>query len=289
MSGGNLDDVTQNKLSKFFVILDKAIREETQKNNLTPNLVKFMHPINFVVFVTINDVKIIATNQNVGGMPNVNFLDFKTNQISIEQCIFLVERDLMYQNPFAISFDRKILDQDENEQKIEAKKIALNYINEEIVAIEKLNNIVKINPIFQGREFLINKELVFMLSPFSEPFNTIFIDHIKPCVEKIDSLKCFRADNIYDNKPIIEDIWKSINEACIIISELSGRNPNVFYETGIAHTIGKEVILLTQDINDVPFDLRHLRCIVYDYTPKGILSLENNLKNTIKQIKNRIK
>ena len=96
-----------------------------------------------------------------------------------------------------------------------------------------------------------------------------------------------RADDIFDNKPIIEDIWKHINEAHIVISELTERNPNVFYETGISHTVGKEVVLITQNINDVPFDLRHLRCIVYKYTPRGVQALENNLKNTILNIRDR--
>jgi hypothetical protein len=63
----------------------------------------------------------------------------------------------------------------------------------------------------------------------------------------------------------------------------------VFYETGIAHTVGKEVILITQTIDDVPFDLRHLRCIVYEYTPKGIQLLETNLTNTINNIRTRLK
>ena len=68
---------------------------------------------------------------------------------------------------------------------------------------------------------------------------------------------------------------------------MTDRNPNVFYETGVAHTVGKEVILITQSMNDVPFDLKHLRCIVYDYTPRGIQFLESNLKNTIDQIMHR--
>ncbi|GAI10387.1 unnamed protein product, partial [marine sediment metagenome] len=140
--------------------------------------------------------------------------------------------------------------------------------HDEILNLEGLQGIVRINPIFQGRDFLINESLVFVLSPFSKAFNTIFNDHIKTTVENIENYTCIRADDIYDNRPIIEDVWKSINEARIIISELTGRNPNGFYETGIAHTVGKEVILLTQSIDDVPFDLKHLRCIVYDYTPR---------------------
>ena len=55
----------------------------------------------------------------------------------------------------------------------------------------------------------------------------------------------------------------------------------MFYETGIAHTVGKEVKLITQSMDDVPFDLKHLRCIVYEYTPRGMATLEQNLKSTI--------
>ena len=110
---------------------------------------------------------------------------------------------------------------------------------------------------------------------------------IRPTIERIDGLRCLRADDIYDNRPIIEDIWRQINESAIVISELTERNPNVFYETGIAHTIGKEVILITQSMDDVPFDLRHLRCIVYDYTPRGTRNLEGNLTSTVLQILKR--
>ena len=101
------------------------------------------------------------------------------------------------------------------------------------------------------------------------------------------ALKCLRADDIYDNRPIIEDIWRCTNEARILIAELTGRNANVFYETGIAHTIGKEVILISQSMEDVPFDLKHLRCIVYEYTPRGIANLEENLKNTVLNVLSR--
>ena len=110
---------------------------------------------------------------------------------------------------------------------------------------------------------------------------------IRPTIERIDGLRCLRADDIYDNRPIIEDIWRQINESAIVISELTERNPNVFYETGIAHTIGKEVILITQSMDDVPFDLRHLRCIVYDYTSRGTRNLEGNLTSTVLQILKR--
>src|SRR5215471_6685159 len=96
--------------------------------------------------------------------------------------------------------------------------------------------------------------------PFSSELRPVYDDHIKNVMQEVN-LECNRADDIFSNGVIIEEVWKNINEARIIIADLTGKNPNVFYEVGIAHTLGKEVILITQSIDDIPFDLRHLRCI----------------------------
>ena len=79
---------------------------------------------------------------------------------------------------------------------------------------------------------------------------------------------------------MIRDIWRAIGAAQFIIADVTGRNPNVFYELGIAHTLGKDVILITQDSGDIPFDLTHLRHIQYDYTPRGMKSFEEKLRGT---------
>lgn len=77
------------------------------------------------------------------------------------------------------------------------------------------------------------------------------------------------------------------NRARIVIADLTGKNPNVFYEVGVAHTVGENVILITQRIEDVPFDLRHLRHIQYEYTPRGMIVFEQRLKATILNILGR--
>ena len=143
------------------------------------------------------------------------------------------------------------------------------------------------NSVFDESKFVLHKHQVFVLSPFGEPFDTIYSNHIKPTVVKIGKLYCQRADDIYDNQPVINDIWRLTNEARIVIADLTNKNPNVFYETGLAHAIGKEVILITQSMNDVPFDLKHRRCIVYGYTPPGIDKLQHELTSTITNILNR--
>lgn len=289
MVGGNLDRKIQGQLSKVFQALDSEVNLLVKEKNIPPKQIRSLRPLNYCAIVTMNAIHIVATCKNTGGLAETKYFNAPGETGNLQSIIKFVEDKFFYEEAFGLSLPRNILEISTEEQNRIVKDVAKTYFENEIAHNDKINNMVKINPIFNGREFIINKDLIFMLSPFAEPFDTIFIDHIKPTVEKIKNFNCLRADNIYDNKPIIEDIWKHINEASIIIAELTGRNPNVFYEVGIAHTIGKEVILLTQDINDIPFDLRHLRCIVYEYTPKGISSLEANLTNTINNINARIK
>ena len=78
-----------------------------------------------------------------------------------------------------------------------------------------------------------------------------------------------RADDFWLHPHIMHDILELITTSQVIICDLSGKNPNVFYEAGIAHTLGKEVILITQHESDVPFDLRPLRYISYLNNSEG--------------------
>jgi len=142
---------------------------------------------------------------------------------------------------------------------------------------------VRVEPIFNKTKFKSELDLCFVLMPFKPQLTAVFSDHIKSVCGKLN-LRCLRADDIFSNLPIIEDIWCSINISRVLVADLTSKNPNVFYEIGIAHAIGKPVILITQNIEDIPFDLRHLRHIVYEFTPRGMEKFESDLYNTIRYI-----
>ena len=107
-------------------------------------------------------------------MPIRQYEDWSGRQMNVSQAIFLVERDLSFKNAFGFKFMRSALDKDDADKEAEVARIAVQYVNEEIANLERLSKIVRINPIFQGRDFLINERMVFVLSPFAEPFDTIY-------------------------------------------------------------------------------------------------------------------
>jgi hypothetical protein len=106
------------------------------------------------------------------------------------------------------------------------------------------------------------KPFVFVLMPFSEEFDDVYKLGIKPACENTGAY-AERVDEQIFKETILQRIFNQIAKADIIIAEMTGRNPNVFYETGYAHALGKNVILITQRAEDIPFDLKHYPHIIY--------------------------
>src|SRR5260221_499396 len=121
---------------------------------------------------------------------------------------------------------------------------------------------------------------LFILMPFKPEMRRGFEDHIKKKTASLN-LKVRRADDFFTSPVVIQDIWTAICRSRIIIADCTNKNHNVFYEIGIAHTVGQPVVLITQSSEDVPFDLRSIRYILYEYTPPGMKKFEDDLANTI--------
>lgn len=107
----------------------------------------------------------------------------------------------------------------------------------------------------------IEPTLASAMMPFDGGFDAVYAGIQQAAVNA--GLRCRRADDIWENAAIIQDVVALIDRSRVVVCDCTGRNPNVFYEAGIAHTLGREVILITQNEQDIPFDLRHLRYIRY--------------------------
>jgi nucleoside 2-deoxyribosyltransferase len=120
------------------------------------------------------------------------------------------------------------------------------------------------------------------MMPFDAAFNPVY-KSIQQAAKNVD-FDCKRADDIWENAEIMQDVVDLIDRSRIVICDCTGRNSNVFYEIGIAHTLGREVILITQNKDDIPFDLRHLRYIYYCNNDEGHLALTKALQNRMERV-----
>jgi hypothetical protein len=122
------------------------------------------------------------------------------------------------------------------------------------------------------------RKICFVVMPFSDKeLQVVFEDYVRPTIEDRCNLKCERGDDVFGSNVIMDDIQNSIARAHIIVADLTRKNANVFYEVGICHALDKSVLLLAQSMDDVPFDLRHRRVLLYEYSPRGATRLANLL------------
>lgn len=124
---------------------------------------------------------------------------------------------------------------------------------------------------------------VCVMMPFDAAFNDVY-RCLQDAVAEL-GLTCKRADDIWKHDVIIQDVVSLLCESSVVICDLTGKNANVFYETGIAHTLGREVILITQHEGDVPFDLRHIRHIGYLNNVEGRAELTAKVKARLETLR----
>ena len=133
-----------------------------------------------------------------------------------------------------------------------------------------------------------SSDTCFVVMPFSSPVGGYYQSVYETAIRKAD-LRPMRADaDIFHTDKIIDQIWFGINSAKILVAELTGRNPNVFYELGLAHALHKPVVLVSSDRDDVPFDLKHIRVIYYDVNDPfwGSKLIDKVAENIVSALKN---
>jgi hypothetical protein len=115
--------------------------------------------------------------------------------------------------------------------------------------------------VFEVPEGGLDPDLIAVMTPCALGFEPVF-DVIRSAATTA-GYKVLRAKNIWEHSAVIQDVFSLIYRAHIFVCDFSGKNPNVFYEAGIAHTLGKYVVPITQSPADIPFDLQHYRYFSY--------------------------
>jgi hypothetical protein len=118
----------------------------------------------------------------------------------------------------------------------------------------------------------VDDELVFVLMPFNPQYDDRY-QAIKSTIQDL-GFRCSRGDERIGSRFILSQILQEMLKSRIVIADISGRNPNVFYELGFAHALRKPVLIISQGAEDIPFDVSALRVLIYT----SLEDLRNNLR-----------
>ena len=124
--------------------------------------------------------------------------------------------------------------------------------------------------------------LVSVMMPFDATLDPVYATIGNLCTEL--KLECSRADDIFHESELIQDVFSLIYRSAVVICDFTGSNTNVYYEAGIAHTLGRPVVPLTQFDPHVTFDLRHHRFIRYLNNSQGLQELKPKLERRLRRL-----
>lgn len=153
------------------------------------------------------------------------------------------------------------------------------------------NYILEVMDALKSLEKEEQRKVCFVIMPFSstkscssDEWSEVFLEVIRPAVEESGyDFECQRSEAIQGS--IIEEILDNLNRADLVIADLTDRNPNVFYELGVRHTLRDSTLLVAQRLEDIPFDLQHYAIQVYEWkTKKARDEFKARLKGVIAKI-----
>lgn len=285
--GGNVSGDIEGKINIFLKEFSDAIEEEITARKLRRGIVRTSFECSLLAILT-RDMLFLAVQKHFG-MPSSLYINAPSETFSIQQASEISQLDFGFEDPMIFSFARDLLELPTSLRANALHSIANLHVESELQRTLKAMNLIQLNPIFGTASYSLEKKLVFVLMPFSDELTRVYNSIVKPTIESTElGLVCRRADDYKTNKAIIQDIWKAICEARLVIADLTYLNPNVMYELGIAHTVGKETILIYQKSESqnikFPFDIGHIRRIEYSNDAVGGKQLQDDLAATVKSI-----
>jgi len=182
-------------------------------------------------------------------------------------------------DPFMIKFPASLLFDDSKRRQESLQKIAADHIDSEFARFANLLSLLRTKPIFGSALAVGSNRTILLLLPFEETSN----GNKEAIIEAASTakLEVVIADDIRMGKSVVKELWTSINEARIVIADLTGPHPGVMYGLGIAHTIGKETVLIFPQNSNYLVDIPKTHRIEYENGDSGLNKLKKDLSDIL--------
>lgn len=126
----------------------------------------------------------------------------------------------------------------------------------------------------------------FVVMQFTKPYNELYSEVIGPLCDEF-GFKAIRADEAYGPGLIVADIARQLAESSLVVADITPANPNVYYEVGYAHALGKPTILIAEAGTDLPFDVSPFRILFYENTIEGKRRIEEGFRKHLAALQDR--
>lgn len=277
---GNMPVELQAKVDKLLEEFISAVNAITDDRHLQSGIARSQLPSSMAAILDRENLNILAQFS-----PENRFFTYIYNPdivISPQKASMSAQWEFGFEDPFIIQLPSKLLDESPEERRPVLEKIAAEHIDSEFRRFLGLLSLLRTRPIFGPAPMALDSRSAFVLLPASERLNKNYANIQKAAEENGVTLRLAR--DIREGRAAVKDLWESINGSRVIIADLTGPDPGVMYALGIAHTVGRDTILICPKGSKYLVDIPRTRRIEYKKSELGREKLGRDLSEMLKSM-----
>jgi hypothetical protein len=267
-------------LDEFMAIVDST----TKDRHLQRGIVRSQLPCSMVAILDKESLFIAGQFRKENGFSTYIY----TPEFSwpIQKVNSSAQWEFGFEDPFVIQLPARLLDKDAHQRHKELLKLASEHIDSEFSRFIGLLSLLRTRPIFGPAPPAIESNLVFLLMPQDEGARGNY-NAIANAIEE-SGMNLDVAKDIREGRSSVREMWVSINQARVIIADLTGTDPGAMYGLGIAHTIGKETILLSPQGSEYLVDIPRAQMIEYEDSDDSRAAMVQEISDILGSMMRRI-
>jgi hypothetical protein len=273
--GGDMPEELQAEvdglLDQFLGLVDSI----SVDRHLQRGIARSLLPCSIVALLDSKSLFIVAQFRPEGRTSNYLYSPDKAYQQRNVLNAAMVEFGFL--DPFLIQFPSEILNESPQQRLAALEKSAADHIDSEFERFVVLLNLLRTRPIFGSSPSSVDSQMIYVLSPEGGPNNDAISNAIK-----LSGLTPYQSQDIRAGKSEVREMWLSINDARIIVADMTGADPSVMYGLGIAHTVGKDTVLIHPEGSQYLVDIPRTQSIVYRPGDDGRTVLQSDLSELLR-------
>jgi hypothetical protein len=188
-----------------------------------------------------------------------------------------------------IVFPAVVLDESERGRRDILRVIALAHVEAEVQRAINLMSLMQIRPLFGHASYIVDDRTASVLVPLTDEGDDLYDEAVKPALERAGLIPR-RAVEFDDDEDKLKAIWRDICRSRMVVADLTDADPLVMYELGIAHTVGKEALVLCKRgrCPKFPSKLILANFLEYDDGEDGIVKLRAEMAEALSQMMNPV-
>ncbi|MBN1323330.1 MAG: hypothetical protein JW986_04925 [Methanotrichaceae archaeon] len=276
--GGSMPTELQEKVDQLLEEFVLEVDRISEERHLQKGIARASLPCSLVIVMDGENVFVLSQlrAENLSS----TYIYAPETHLLHDKALSSARWEFGFDDPFVLQFERGLLDQECDDRRADLAAKATSFVDSEFTRFMWLLSFLKTKPAFGLPPFAMDADLAYLLIPAEKE------DLLKAAEAALQVNKLIpkRSGEILDSERSIKEMWRSLVRARVVVADVGGLRPDVIYALGVAHTLGKETVLLRPEEGSTAAELPHTAEIAYRADKEGLLKLEGDLASALKGI-----